>query len=271
MINLDNYRSGYAKKHYVYNEVENAKVTDFVNYYSQNGEDGVLEKIFETLDIQKGTFVNAGCDDIHDHSNVRRLVSTHGWNGLFIEPNEEMLFQGKLNLQQDERIKDWDFKFHNSFLSVNDDDESITNILGDYYNGETQFDLLTLHIDSFEYWVLEDFLSGHYDAKVILVGYNFSQTESVSAPKDCSPKIGHKSITDNFFSASAPALNKLARKYGFELVSICKPNNLIFINQYYNEGRFKVYEPLNIDDFYWEGDNFTNRKRQNITDGWVSI
>ena len=45
MINLDNYRSGYAKKHYVYNEVENAKVTDFVNYYSQNGEDGVLEKI----------------------------------------------------------------------------------------------------------------------------------------------------------------------------------------------------------------------------------
>ena len=49
MINLDNYRSGYAKKHYVYNEVENAKVTDFVNYYSQNGEDGVLEKISVSL------------------------------------------------------------------------------------------------------------------------------------------------------------------------------------------------------------------------------
>ena len=156
-------------------------------------------------------------------------------------------------------------------MSINNDDERITDIIGDYYIGETQFDLLTLHIDSYEYWVLEDFLSGHYDAKVILVGYNFSKSDSVTAPKDCSPKIGHNQINDNFFSASAPALNKLAKKYGFELVSICKPNNLIFINQYYNEGRFKVYEPLKEEDYYWEGDKFTNKRRKNITEGWVSI
>ena len=169
MINLDDYRCGYVENHCIYNEVEDEKVTDFYNYYSQNGEDGVLEKIFEILDIKKGTFVNGGCDDIHDHSNVRRLVSTYGWDGLFIEPNGSMLSVGKENLENDERINNTDFNFHNGFLSINNDDERITDIIGDYYIGETQFDLLTLHIDSYEYWVLEDFLSGHYDAKVILV------------------------------------------------------------------------------------------------------
>ena len=99
MINLDDYRCGYVENHCIYNEVEDEKVTDFYNYYSQNGEDGVLEKIFEILDIKKGTFVNGGCDDIHDHSNVRRLVSTYGWDGLFIEPNEKMLSEGKENLK----------------------------------------------------------------------------------------------------------------------------------------------------------------------------
>ena len=56
MINLDDYRCGYVENHCIYNEVEDEKVTDFYNYYSQNGEDGVLEKIFEILDIKKGTF-----------------------------------------------------------------------------------------------------------------------------------------------------------------------------------------------------------------------
>ena len=111
MINLDDYRCGYVENHCIYNEVEDEKVTDFYNYYSQNGEDGVLEKLFEILDIKKCTFVNGGCDDIHDHSNVRRLVSTYGWDGLFIEPNEKMLSEGKENLENDERINNTNFNF----------------------------------------------------------------------------------------------------------------------------------------------------------------
>jgi len=268
MIKLDNHRSGFVDKHFHYRD--GSEITDFENHYSQNGEDGVLEKLFEVLNITNGTFVNAGCDDIHDHSNVRRLI-TNGWDGLFIEPNGDMLLQGRENLENDDRIKDGEFQFHHGFLSVNEDDERITNVLADYFIGETLFDLLTLHIDSYEYWVLEDFLSGHYDAKVILVGYNFSKKDSVSAPKDCSPKIGHKSVRDNFYSASAPALNKLAKKYGFQLISICKPNNLIFIHESYNNNLFKVYKPLRKSNYYWEGDSFTNGRRTHINEGWVKV
>ena len=268
MVRLDDYQSGFVSKHSHY--LEDSEITDFENYYSQNGEDGVLEKLFEVLNITNGTFVNAGCDDIHDHSNVRRLI-TNGWDGLFIEPNGDMLLQGRDNLEEDDRISDGEFHFHNGYLSVNKDDEGITEVIADYYIGETLFDLLTLHIDSYEYWVLEDFLRGHYDAKVILVGYNFSKKDSVSAPKNCSPKIGHVSVTDNFYSASAPALNNLANKYGYQLVSICKPNNLVFVHETYNDNLFEVYDDLQESDFYWEGDSFVNNKRTNISDGWVEV
>jgi hypothetical protein len=269
MINLDDYRSGFVDDHS--HMIKDSKITDFENYYSQNGEDGVLEKIFEVLNISKGTFVNAGCDDINDHSNVRRLVSHYGWDGLFIEPNGDMLSQGRDNLENDDRITDGEFEFHHGFLSVNKDDERITNVIADYYIGETLFDLVTLHIDSYEYWVLEDFLSGHYNAKVILVGYNFSRTDSVTAPKNIEPKIGHKSITDNFYSASAPALKKLANQYGYQLVSICKPNNLIFVHESSNNNLFKEYNILKEEDYYWEMDAWTKGRRNLINEGWVKV
>ena len=99
MVRLDDYQSGFVSKHSHY--LEDSEITDFENYYSQNGEDGVLEKLFEVLNITNGTFVNAGCDDIHDHSNVRRLI-TNGWDGLFIEPNGDMLLQGRDNLEEDD-------------------------------------------------------------------------------------------------------------------------------------------------------------------------
>ena len=269
MINLDNYRGGFVDEHSHYRD--GSEITDFENYYSQNGEDGVLEKIFEVLNITKGTFVNAGCDDINDHSNVRRLISHYGWDGLFIEPNGRMLKNGRENLENDDRITDGEFEFHHGFLSVNKDDERITNVITDYYIGETQFDLLTLHIDSYEYWVLEDFLNGHYDTKVILVGYNFSRTDSVTSPKDSKPKIGHESITDNFYSASAPALKKLANQYGYQLVSVCKPNNLVFVHESSNDNLFKEYDILKEEDYYWEMDEWTKSKRNLINDGWVGI
>jgi len=269
MIRLDDYTGGFVDNHSHFRE--DSQLTDFENYYSQNGEDGILEKIFEELTITKGTFINAGADDINDHSNVRRLISFYGWDGLFIEPNRDMLEKGRKNLEKDNRIKDGEFDFHIGFLSTNSDEERINNVLSNYYPTKTLFDLLTLHIDSYEYWVLKDFLDGDYNAKVILVGYNFSRIDEVTSPENCDPKIGHVSITDNFYSASAPALKKLMDNYDYQLVSICIPNNLIFVKKSLNNGLFEPYEQLKEEDYYWEMDDWTRSKRTLVNEGWVVI
>ena len=274
MIKLDDYRGGFTSDLHPFYK-EGSSINDYINCYSQNGEEGVLEKIFETLNITKGKFVNAGADDINDHSTVRKLISFYGWSGLFIEPNGEMLKKGRENLSEDDRINDAEFDFHTGFVSTKKDDERINNIISKYYDDKTIFDLLTLHIDSYEYWVLEDFLKGDYDSKVILVGYNSSRPDSVTSPKDCDPKIGHNTVTDNFYSATGSALNKLANKYNYQLISICKPNNLIFIKKDLNKNLFEEYSDLKVDDYYWNSTDWYNKvglqPRNEIDSGWIEV
>jgi len=268
MIKLDEFRNGFINKH-PYNDVDGI-CADYFEYYSQNGEEGVLEKIFNTLDIHKGLFVNAGCDDINDHSNVRRLVSLFGWNGLFIEPNTPYLRLGQENIQKDDRIIDKNaFYYHNGFLSINKEEERLPNIINQYIDGEI-VDLLTLKIDSYEYWVLQDFLQSKYNAKVILVGYNSSLTDCITSPKNINPKLGHKSITDNFYGASFTAIDKLMQSNEFELISICRPNNLIYINKQFNNGKFYVYDKVIEDDYYFEVKK-GHGVRQHIKTGWVTV
>lgn len=269
MIKLDDFRDGFINKH-PHNDIEGAHA-DYTERYSQNGEEGVLEKIFNTLGVSKGLFINCGCDDINDHSNVRRLISLFGWKGLFIEPNTPCLNKGIENIQNDIRIKNKNmFQYHNGYLSINKEDEKIPNVISQYYVDEGLFDLVTLKIDSYEYWVLQDFLKSKYDTKVLLVGYNSSLTKCITAPKDCLPKLGHNSIRDNFYGASLPAIDKLMQSNGFELVSICRPNNLIYINKEVNNGQFKVYDNISEDDYYFEVKK-GHGTRYHVPEGWVEV
>jgi hypothetical protein len=54
------------------------------NVYSQNGEDGLLEWILQSLKIEKGYFCEFGAWDGKHLSNCRNLYE-NGWEGIFIE------------------------------------------------------------------------------------------------------------------------------------------------------------------------------------------
>lgn len=53
--------------------------------YTTTGNDGIIEKIFEILNIEKGFFVEFGAWDGIKGSNCRRLFEKD-WSGIFIEP-----------------------------------------------------------------------------------------------------------------------------------------------------------------------------------------
>src|SRR6476619_6608819 len=55
--------------------------------YSQNGEDGLLEKAFEVLGIlTEGTFVEFGIETKNEY-NARYFKEKFGWNGILIDPD----------------------------------------------------------------------------------------------------------------------------------------------------------------------------------------
>lgn len=69
-------------------------------YYSQYGQDKVIEQFFLDYPPKNKIFIEVGaCDGVH-YSNVRRLYETYGWTGICIEPvkrNFEKLVQSYHN------------------------------------------------------------------------------------------------------------------------------------------------------------------------------
>ena len=55
--------------------------------FSQFGEDGVIEKIFEIIEPTEKYIIAFGAHDGITNSNARNLVLNHGWGGLLIEGN----------------------------------------------------------------------------------------------------------------------------------------------------------------------------------------
>ena len=53
--------------------------------FSQFGEDGVIEKIFEIIPPTEKYIVAFGAHDGVTNSNARNLIVNHGWGGLLIE------------------------------------------------------------------------------------------------------------------------------------------------------------------------------------------
>jgi hypothetical protein len=56
---------------------------------SQNGEDGIIEKIFEVIGTRNKWCVEFGAWDGITHSNTYNLIANHGWNSLQIEAKSE--------------------------------------------------------------------------------------------------------------------------------------------------------------------------------------
>ncbi len=55
-----------------------------MNKYSQNGEDGILQDVFQKLNITNGKCCEFGSHDGYFCSNTRLLVE-QGWQGVFMD------------------------------------------------------------------------------------------------------------------------------------------------------------------------------------------
>jgi len=68
--------------------------------YSESGEDGILERLFERLGVEQGFFVEFGAWDGRRLSNTR-LLAERGWGGILIEADEGHFAELRRNLPSD--------------------------------------------------------------------------------------------------------------------------------------------------------------------------
>ena len=120
--------------------------------YSQNGEDGILLRLLNLLGRKSSTYVEFGVED-GSECNTRILREHLNFTGLLMDGGYE---NSNINLNQE-------FITSNNVISLFEKYNISKNHLG--------FDVLSLDIDMFDFWVLSTLLK-EYSPRIIIVETN---------------------------------------------------------------------------------------------------
>jgi hypothetical protein len=161
--------------------------------FSQNGEDGVIKKIFEVIKTTNKYYVEFGVENANE-CNTRNLRENCGWTGLLMDGGYE---NKEIGLYQE-------------FITA----ENI-NELFRKYNVPQEFDLLSIDIDYNDFYVWKS-LDEIYQPRVVIIEYNASHLPT----EDKVVKYDANAVWDstNYFGASIRALYNLGKLKGYSLI-----------------------------------------------------
>lgn len=187
--------------------------------FSQNGEDGIIQEIFNRIGTTNKYFIEFGVENGLECNSTNLLYK--GWRGLWIEGSnahfkdisarfKDMLDTGSLVVQ-------------NEFITA----ENIESLF-DRANAPIEPDLLSIDIDYNDYHVWKAITK--YKPRVIIIEYN-----SIFRPDThFVVKYNPKRVWDktSYFGASLLALEQLGAEKGYCMVgSVFSGSNTFFVRE----------------------------------------
>ncbi len=176
---------------------------------SQNGEDGLLNYIFNKIGTTNKYYVEFGAGDGEWLSNAYFFREQLGWTGLLLEGNSNEVNNCKKNIN-----------LHCEFITPNN-----INSLFKKYDVPKNFDLLSIDIDSYDYWVWKAL--DECTANVVIIETNAGLPNNIPL----TAKMGEPTSTSSwYFGANLLAFYDLAKEKGYEFVTTVR-FNAIFIKK----------------------------------------
>lgn len=180
---------------------------------SQNGEDGIIHRIFELLPKSTKRFcVDIGAWDGKHLSNTYSLLhdSTAEWGGLLVEANAQRCQELRKLYSEKQLVRCLNLSVSCSSTSK----AGLVRILDEYGTSielPEDFDFLSIDIDGADYWLLHSLLNmGRYQPKVICVEFNPTMPDDLIYIPPRNDIIRH--------GCSLAALVELAEQHGYRLV-----------------------------------------------------
>lgn len=161
--------------------------------YSQNGEDGVLEYIFNNIGTTNKFYLEIGTAD-GTECNTRYLREIHGFGGILLDCDYDIPSRN----------------LHKEYVTA----ENIRSLLDKYAIPE-RFDMFSLDIDFNDWHVLRALLP-HIHPRVIVLEYNASLGAKTDVVVPYNPD--HRFDGTIYFGASLGGLVTLCKLYGYTLV-----------------------------------------------------
>tara|TARA_R110001592_G_scaffold19505_1_gene79874 strand:- start:3484 stop:4353 length:870 start_codon:yes stop_codon:yes gene_type:complete len=230
-------------------------------YYAEYGEDGILNYIFTYIDDKHKFAVDIGAAHGYGGSNVRMLADKYEWNTTE--------FESRPNRPKWSRV-------HPSVKKMMASPDDICEKLLKY-NTPLEFDLLSLDIDSNDWYVLKSVLEGGFKASVIILEYNPIFNCNQEYVRNLNMRF-EKDGTSGY-GASLKAFEKLLNKHNYRLIVNCADihdeiysNNAIFLNDKFIRDDDKIFtiEELHPEPWKepWKNNSISNEPKK-IVEGLV--
>ena len=171
--------------------------------FSQNQEDGMIAEVFRRIGTTSKRFIEFGVEDGLECNSVYLLMQ--GWSGVWIEASQASAEKARA------ASAIYPVEVVNSFVTV----ERADKMIGDLAAGQ-ELDLLSIDIDSVDYWVWQAITS--VKPRLAVIEYNATWPPHIRKTVANDPRAWDGST---FFGASLGALEVLGREKGYSLVGCC--------------------------------------------------
>lgn len=186
-------------------------------YYSQNGEDGIIQAIFQTIGTTNQWSVEFG---IHANEGNTIYLSKQSWTCLWMDGEGD-----NVTIQREHITA-----------------ENIESLFAKYHVPQ-EFDLLSIDLDLNDYWVWKAVVN--YSPRVVVIEYN----ASIPITEKKMVMYDPEGIWDgtNYFGASLLAMDSLGKTKGYTLVACdSKGVNAFFVRNDFS----KRFARRTIDEIY---------------------
>ena len=188
------------------------------SWFSQHGEDGVVEFLLQRIPVQHGFVVEFGAHDGVSMSNSRHWIHHRAWSGFLIEGNPDLYRKLKVLYADNPRVGT-----REAFVTPE-------NVDALFREGGVphDFELLSIDIDSIDYQVWEGLTE--FQPKIVIVEFNsmIPPDREYVVPADRAVELGGTSRQ----GASLLSYEKLGRSKGYRL-AYCESagSNLFFVHE----------------------------------------
>jgi len=194
--------------------------------YSQNEEDGLIQRILDNVGRDSRTFVEFGIGTGLENNTVYLLLN--GWRGTWIEGNPEHVAKSKCHFER--LVASYRLNILNRLITA----ENIEGILEEA-GVPDDLELLSIDIDGNDYWVWKAIT--RYRPRVVIIEYNAGMGPSADWKMYYNPD--HVWNGSRNFGASLKAMELLGREKGYVLIGCnLTGTNAFFVRSDLNLSKF---------------------------------
>jgi hypothetical protein len=176
--------------------------------FSQFGEDGIIQYLVNSIEIENKTFIEFGVEDFSE-SNCRFLMMKDNWRGFVIDGSERNISR---------LVKSYYYwKYDLQAICAFVDKDNIEDLL-DQSGFDHDLGILSIDLDGIDYYVLSSIVK--FKPRILICEFNpiFGPTRKVTVPYDKKFQRFKHHYSGLYWGASLSAITDAAARLGYGLV-----------------------------------------------------